>query len=97
MPNIVASWSDPVDWEPNIVRAKVGYAIWKYGHGALLVEGGADALRIGDEYKWYGAATLSSVVRIKKRGRWVLAGAYRPENDSWAVITRFNLVVWSGK
>jgi len=75
----------------------VGYAFLKHKHGAVLAEGGADALWAGDEYKWFGAATLSSVVRFKKRGRWVLAGAYRPENDSWAIITRLNVVLWSGK
>jgi hypothetical protein len=97
VPNIVASWSDPWGWEPNIIRSKVGYAFAKHKHGVVLIEGGADAIRIRDNYEWFGAATLSSVVRLGKQGRWVLAGAYRPENDSWAVITRFNVVLWSGK
>jgi hypothetical protein len=94
VPNIVASWSDPVGWEPNIVRAKVGYRIFRYGKGIVLLEGGADALRIRDKYEWFGAVTLSSVMRSTKNTRWILAGAYRPENDSWAIITRFNFVVW---
>jgi hypothetical protein len=97
VPNVIASWSDPWGWEPNIIRAKVGYGIAKHRKGVVLLEAGADALRIRDDYEWFGAATLTSVYRANDRWRWISAAAYRPENNSWAIIMRFNVVLWSGK